>query len=82
MKTDTFNLTQENVAGYNATMQSAAMQQILAGALAADRARKQSYVDAAYNSLFKTTEQIAEEEAASERYRAMREEALERGWGD
>lgn len=80
MKTDTFNLTQENVAGYNATMQSDAMQKILAAALDAARARKQSHIDAAYNERFKTAEQIAEEEAASDRYRAMCEEALELGW--
>lgn len=82
MKTDTFNLTQENVAGYNVTMQSDAMQLIMMRVVAEEKARKQALIDMAYNSLFKTTEQIAEEEAASERYRAMREEALELGLGE
>lgn len=82
MKTNKFNLTQENVAGYNVTMQSDAMQQIMMRVVAEEKARKQALIDMAYNSLFKTTEQIAEEESASERYRALREEAIDMGWGD
>ena len=39
MKTDSFKLKQECIAGYNATMQSAAMQAVMRNAIAADKAR-------------------------------------------
>lgn len=39
MKTDSFKLKQECVAGYNSTMQSPAMQVVFANAIAADKAR-------------------------------------------
>lgn len=40
MKTDSFKLKQKCIAGYNATMQSAAMQAVMRNAISADKARQ------------------------------------------
>ncbi len=82
MKTDLLKLTEENVASYNDVMASPAMQKILAGTLAAEKARK-----AAEEEWLDKRRQMAKEELDAEfaedmRRMARREEAIANGWGE
>lgn len=82
MKTNDLALKAWNVATYNATMASPAMQAILTGVIAAEKARKAAEAERVYQSLFRSAEEIAAEEAKDEHVRAVREEAIELGWGE
>lgn len=65
MKTDSFKLKQECVAGYNATMQSPAMQIVFANAIAADKARQDAQL-ARYRKIDELNRELDRRLAAGE----------------
>ena len=82
MKTNSLKLKEENVAGYNATMASPAMQAVLAGVLAAEKARKAAD-DAWLAKRRQMTDAELDAEFADDMRRwALREEAIANGWGE
>ena len=82
MKTDLLKLTEENVASYNDVMSSPAMQKILAGTLAAEKARKAAHDEWLDKRRQMTKEELDAEFAEDMRRMARREEAIANGWGD
>lgn len=82
MKTDLLKLTEENVAGYNDVVSSPAMQKILAGTLAAEKARKAAEEEWLDKRRQMTDAELDAEFAEDERRRALREEAIANGWGE
>lgn len=82
MKTDLLKLTEENVASYNDVMASPAMQQILAGVLAAEKARKAAEAEWLANRRKMTDAELDAEFAEDMRRMALREEAIANGWGE
>jgi hypothetical protein len=82
MKTDSLKLKEENIANYNTVMASPAMQTVLAGVLAAEKARK-----AADDAWLAKRRQMTDAELDAEfaddmRRMALREEAIANGWGE
>jgi hypothetical protein len=81
MKTDSLKLKQENVASYNAVMASPAMQAILAGVVAAEKARKAADAEWLEQRRRMTDAELDAEFAEDMRRMALREEAIANGWG-